>query len=277
MTGEQLNQTNRERKIIALDKLVSTTFQKKIRNKLVNRIVNNFRPELFHPIEVGYIDGAYIVWDGQHKQAAAKIMGLEEVECIVSYGLTMEDLAALFLLANDKESRSQTTAYEKYKASIVANQTVNKSVEISQSVKGILDKYEIKISNTGKVAKNGKEDTVYCSETLFKIANERGEQNLDDTLYILKNGFHVGTGAFSSALIQGMSNLLYESALQGKSISVNRMVNVLKVTSVAELQNDAKGIKILTIPNRYKRCFGLLYNKGLIKVSRIPESILYAV
>lgn len=68
-------------------------YQRVLRESNVKKIVNNFDPVGLQHLSISYRDGQYYVFDGQHRLEALKRLGIEEVECIIHYGMTYKDEA----------------------------------------------------------------------------------------------------------------------------------------------------------------------------------------
>ena len=78
-----------------------TSYQRRIDDKRVERIVENFDPRLVNPVKVSFRDGHYYVFDGAHTLAALKQVHKFDnfmVDCMLFQGLTYEDEAYLFAL-----------------------------------------------------------------------------------------------------------------------------------------------------------------------------------
>lgn len=86
-------------------------YQKHLNKKRVSDIVASYNPDRMRPIEVSLRDGKYWCWDGQHRLAAYKQMGIDLIECQVHHGLTYEDEARLFAEQQDNVG-SITTAHK---------------------------------------------------------------------------------------------------------------------------------------------------------------------
>ncbi|MDD3022230.1 MAG: ParB N-terminal domain-containing protein [Alphaproteobacteria bacterium] len=96
---------------IPIDQIYLGKYQKRLSKKRVADIVAKFNPNRMRPIEVSLRDGKYWCWDGQHRLAAYKLMGIDLIECQVHHGLTYEDEARLFAEQQDNVG-SITTAHK---------------------------------------------------------------------------------------------------------------------------------------------------------------------
>ena len=89
---------------IALHRLNSgLNYQRTVKERTVQKLVNNWNPIYLDPIVVSYRDGRYNVIDGQHRVTAMKRMSESgktaadvKVLCVVHTGLTYADEAELF-------------------------------------------------------------------------------------------------------------------------------------------------------------------------------------
>ena len=89
---------------IALNRLTSgLDYQRTVKERTVQKLINNWNPIYLDPIVVSYRDGRYYVIDGQHRVTAMKRMSESgktasdvKVLCVVHTGLTFADEAELF-------------------------------------------------------------------------------------------------------------------------------------------------------------------------------------
>src|SRR5699024_4549653 len=73
-------------------------YQKKVRKRVVDEIVNNFNPAAVGVIHVSQReDGSLWIFDGQHRTEALSRLGFEYVDCLVFSGLTPEQEASGFI------------------------------------------------------------------------------------------------------------------------------------------------------------------------------------
>lgn len=63
----------------------------------VKRLVKNFDPDLFTEPKVSFRDGTYYIMDGSATVLAMKILGINDIPCIVYSGMTYVDEFELFL------------------------------------------------------------------------------------------------------------------------------------------------------------------------------------
>ena len=68
-------------------------YQRVLRESNVKKIVSGFDPIGLQHLSISFRDGEYYVFDGQHRLEALKRLGIEEVECIIHYGMSYEDEA----------------------------------------------------------------------------------------------------------------------------------------------------------------------------------------
>ena len=104
-TNEKISSKNYEEMLPYKMELVNsadidtTTYQRKIQKKKVDRIVAEFNERIANEPKLSYRDGIYYVFDGQHTIAARKQRNDGKdlnMVCKVFYDLTEEDEALLF-------------------------------------------------------------------------------------------------------------------------------------------------------------------------------------
>jgi hypothetical protein len=179
--------------------LIDSEYQRFLNKERVNRIVKNFIPRQFGYLKVSKRSGSYYVIDGQHRLAAAKILGYTSLPCNLLEDMTQESEADDFRIQQDNMSRIHTR--DKFRAGIKANDS--ESVRIAEIVK----QYEFTLQGFGIDAKSA--DCISSIGTLQRVVRSSadGFQILDWTLYLVRmtwggqnkssHGFVIsGTAAF---------------------------------------------------------------------------------
>jgi hypothetical protein len=94
------------------------TYQRGLRNKFAERLANNWSTlALGLPLVSRREDGTLYVVNGQHRVAAANLMGLEDMVCLVVSGLSARDEADLRLHGNVQLAEN---SLERFKAKVAA-------------------------------------------------------------------------------------------------------------------------------------------------------------
>lgn len=100
---------------------IDPSYQRTIREDTVNKIVKGLDPRLLGALYVSHRDnGDDVVLDGQQRREGLIRIGYGDqlVDCIVFYGLTVAEEAALFLGYNGP--RTKPRPYDMFKAAVVA-------------------------------------------------------------------------------------------------------------------------------------------------------------
>ena len=80
-------------------------YQKGLKEKFVQRLVDNWNDQLADVPLVSIRDGAMFVVDGQHRITAASRIGIESIPCRIVRNLTYEQEASLFIKANTEKKK----------------------------------------------------------------------------------------------------------------------------------------------------------------------------
>jgi hypothetical protein len=244
--------------------LVDAMYQRSLNKDRVTRIVKSFNPRQFGYLKVSYRDGQYYVIDGQHRLAAAKILGYTTLPCNVCDGLTQQAEADDFRVQQDNMSRIHTR--DQFRAAIAAED--DESVRIAKAV----SEYGFKLPGTGVSAKSV--DCINSIGTLQRIVrgSADGLKILDLTLRLVRmtwggqnksaHGFVLsGTAAFVKRFVNKDFN--YENFTKQLSGEL--------VTIVANYESEKYDHHIQS-ENRLDKLFSNLlakqYNKGLASRSK---------
>lgn len=76
--------------------MVDKTYQRPLDDARVKRMAKDFRPAMVGVLEVSRHNGKCVVFDGQHRLAAAKRVGLDALPCMVHENLSQAQEAELF-------------------------------------------------------------------------------------------------------------------------------------------------------------------------------------
>lgn len=88
---------SRFKKVPVKDLFVDDRYQRPVDETRVKKIADGFNDRLFGTLEVAVRNGKSAVFDGQHRLAAAKLVGREVVPCIVHTDLDPVEEAQLFV------------------------------------------------------------------------------------------------------------------------------------------------------------------------------------
>jgi len=239
--------------------LVDAAYQRSLNKYRVERIVKNFNPRQFGYLKVSRRDGKYYVIDGQHRLAAAKILGYTTLPCNVCDGLNRQTEADDFRIQQDNMSRVHTR--DRFRAAVTAND--EESVKIAKSV----SEYGFTLQGLGMDAKSA--DCISSISTLQRIVrgSADGFKILDLTLYLVRlawDGQHKATHGF---VLGGTA--AFVKRFVGKDFNYENFVKQLSgelVTIIANYEAEKYDHHIKS-ENRLDRLFSNLlakqYNKGL--------------
>ena len=81
------------------DLRIDIDYHRSLHLAIVNHMVERYEDWLFGVLGVAIYDGGHYVYDGAHRLEAARLLGLEQVRCLVQ-PMSKEGAAELFLLLN---------------------------------------------------------------------------------------------------------------------------------------------------------------------------------
>lgn len=236
---------------------VDESYQKPIDHNHVKKIVKNF-----DPIGVGQIhvskrpDNTYWIFDGQHRAAAYKELGIEKIKGIVYEGMNIIEESKGYDFYNtikkqhplDKE-RALITALDK--------DALNR--------KSIVEKLGLSID----YQRTNRADTIQAVAAIKGIYEKEGSSDLHDVLYIISNSFGNQKNNFQATIIYGLHQFIKEYR---DEYNIKWLVNRFKKFGVNELLaeqmkfrrafncNAKEAIKYATIK---------LYNHGKRKENKL--------
>lgn len=163
-TKERINPKNYEESLPYKMELVNsslidtTTYQRTLDKKKVDRIVAEFDERIANEPKVSYRNGKYYVFDGQHTIAARKQLngGMDiDIVCKVFYDMSEKDEALLF--AEQTGISSKPTPGVTLRAKKIGNDTetlafikVHEDLNIQPSYSAVYGKYRLRCINTAR-------------------------------------------------------------------------------------------------------------------------------
>lgn len=244
--------------------LVDEAYQRSLNTKRVDRIVRNFNPRQFGYLKVSHRDGRYYVIDGQHRLAAAKILGYTSLPCNVCEGLNQQTEADDFRVQQDNMSRIHTR--DQFRSAIVANDA--ESVGIAKIAKS----YGFTVQGLGINA--GSADCINSIGTLQRIVrgSADGYMVLDLTLYLVRLTWDKQNKATHGFVLSGTA--AFVKRFVGKDFNYENFIKQLSgelVTIIANYEAEKYDRHIVS-ENRSDKLFSNLlakqYNKGLASRSK---------
>jgi hypothetical protein len=166
-------------------------------------------------------DGYFYILDGQTRNAVTKLADIQKlletpqwVSAEVHIDLTRKQEGNLFPLLNNFKNVTKTV---KFKANLFAGASKEKAIVAVIHAHGLA----IRFKGAGRPTDN--RTTITSLGTLDTIWSERGEANLDDTLYVVTNAFRLPTGkvqkgALMQQFLKGVSFYLYESKIDADTL-----------------------------------------------------------
>lgn len=197
-------------------------YQKKLRKRVIDKIVEKFDPVALGLIHVSLRnDGSYWIFDGQHRVEALKALGQEHVDCVVFTGLTKEQEASGFL---DHHNVSKPTKIEEHKGRIFAKDEKALEIELIANELGL------------RIAAGGMKDTIQSVTTLYDIYDKNGRGVLSNVLLIIRDGFFDEERPYKVAVLKAIRNILVKYK---DKVDKKWMIRRLKQDSFDELNNKA--------------------------------------
>ena len=180
------------------DQIFAEDYQKEKYNaRHVKELADAWDPAKCDPLKVGYENGKYYVFCGQHRRAAAIIANNGnpvKLPCIVFYGTTYADRARMF--AEEDDLKYNTTPRQKYNALYLAGDT--EMVEICNAIE--------KSGYTCAFSKQGGD--VDCTVLARKIYRKHGSDFLTELFTVIYDAWGKQNKATTSNMVKGMTFFL---------------------------------------------------------------------
>jgi hypothetical protein len=245
---------------IPTDQIFLGKYQKHLNKKRVADIVAGFNPNRMRPIEVSLRDGKYWCWDGQHRLAAYKQMGVDCIECQVHHGLTYEDEARLF--AEQQDNVGSITTAHKFNALKEAGdpQTLRIIKKCSE--------YGFTVHPTKPGGKN-----IRSIKALQSVERTLGSSRLGDIVWIMKSAWDHSAESTHENIIGGLElflkrYLLPEDTAKEYEINnavINRLHDSLSTVEAKKLLQESTKFYGFNGNKRVALAMVELYNKRLRK------------
>ena len=226
-----------------------TLYQRDISQSRVNKIVQEWNPDLMNEPKVSQRDGgAYYVFNGNHTVNAHKIVYGENtpILCKVYRGLTWLDEKELFVKQNGI-SKDPTTA-EKLLAEYNGG-----NVEVKEMVYAANDA-GLKIDFKNSEANN----QIRAVSALFKAYKMLGRNNLTDALELIVDCWNGDKSSLSAGIILGVAEFC---KIYGGKFNRREFVKKISEHSTSYYVREVRELNGMT-GHRYFRIFLREYNKG---------------
>ena len=215
--------------------VVDHRYQRDIRPALVAAIAANPRWELFGvPVLFRREEGGHSVYycaDGQQR-----IEGIKHTEDpprlipAVWFPVNhLADEAAVFVHIN--EYRIALSALQKHKGKLVAEDPATLAIERAVETAGL---------TIGGSSNDQDARTIMAVSALYAIYERLAEEGLLQTLIVCRDSFEDDSGAFSAAVMRGVSTVIEE---QDGSYDRQRLTTALRNTSVHQILRKAEEMR----------------------------------
>lgn len=197
-------------------------YQKKVREKVVNEIVENFNPAAVGVIHVSQReDGSLWITDGQHRARGLDILGFEYVDCLVFTGLTREQEAAGFL---GHHTVSKPTKIEEHNGRVFAKDKTALEIERIVNSLGL------------RVVSGGAKNTIQSITALYNIYEKNGETTLRRVLTIIRDGFIDTDRPYIVPLLKSLRDLIVQ---YDKKLDDKWLIKKFNQMTLNQLNNNA--------------------------------------
>lgn len=175
---------------------IDELYQRPVQNH-VKTIAQEWDDMKCDPLKINYRkDGNLYVWDGQHRLAALRMMGVDYVLCVITVGLTQGQEAALFGCQGNGIKKPDP--YDIFKANVCAGE------ETDTAIKDMCDKYDLAVSRNNKRAGN-----LSCL-TLAREVFRRGDMDREYFGWVLELLHNAKWNEFPQSHCHRVVNSLYE-------------------------------------------------------------------
>lgn len=240
---------------------VDSEYQRDLSQRRVERMVKEFDPHRFQPIEVSKrADGSHWCIEGQHRLAAARRLGMHVIAAMVHVGLTSTDEALLFWMF--QRDRRALSAWDSFEARLHGQETVAVGVDATCRDAGV----------TYGRGTNFDVQALVVLETVYRMG---GKDLLGSTLRLIQRIWPVAHRRFDGNVIGGLGLVLHQYRVD-PAWSEDRLVTVLSGVTpsyiVAEVKQARGGLA--SGADRVDYTAGNLirglYNRRLGKARQLP-------
>ena len=227
------NETKRlpepELKRIPIDNLKFADYQRELKPSKVNKIANNFMPDIVGIGLVSFRNGEFYCLDAQHRVMAMKKLGYTEILCQVLTGLTYEEECRRFNILNT--GRTQLTANQVFHCRV-------EEKEVSAiALVNLFKKYRFDYNkNSGAKANN----LIGAVSKFVRMQKMYGDNMVETVLRVIRNAWYGDKDSLSSAIITGLSTFLAENENIEEIILVKALEKIVPSRLIASANNYVK-------------------------------------
>ncbi len=194
-------------------------------------------------------DGRFAVYDGQHRLEAAKALGIAEVPCMVSSGMTIEQEAQAFISCNRDRQPPDWIDY--------LHAMVGAKDPEAIAILATIHRHKFRLSRA-----KGEPNVISAGKALSHSSDTYGLKALDTALGALRTAWDGDPTSLMGQFISAMARVLCDYR---EVIDEDRLVAVLSRVTPAEVLRLAKSLNpTFSASNEsVARAFVTLYNKRL--------------
>lgn len=231
---------NNELRSLRIEWIKKAKYNRKVNEKQARRIAKNFDDRLFGNLVVSCRDEQYYILDGQHRLAAAAMIGRSKVPCIVIFDLTEKEEAALYLQYN--KERTALVPLDYFKARCIAGDPL--AIEIRDTV------------DEAGMTFSGGLHCIYSIEQLFK---RYGKQALLHALLTVSDAWPGNRQALQANIIHALTKFIRENAGKVEVTDLARRLSTVNIGNfLAESRNAITG---KFDPDKSSDVLKAIYNK----------------
>lgn len=185
--------------LLLSDLMAHPKVQRKFRPARAEDLAKRFDPDLFRELYVIQSGAKYLVFDGQHRLAAAlKVLGADQkVPCRVFEETPTERQAELFLGLNDAV---RVGNLDRWRQRLTAREATACQIE------GLLHKHDLKSPPSGHYRTP---NVVPCVASLERIWTQpNGPQILDRSLGVVLRAWPKESSAFNGVVLEGVATVV---------------------------------------------------------------------
>lgn len=217
------------RKLMITDLSVDPTYQRELSPMRVNKMGADWQPAMVGTLEVSDRGGQYVVFDGQHRMAAATIAGVRELPAIVHQGLTQEQEAELF--ARLQRERKPLSRFEQFRAKLVARNADALAI----------DKIVRDAGYTISGTRHSGPDKIVAVASLERVYADHGGEGLRSTLDLIGRAWDGDEGSFIGQMIEGVALVIRTHGTRITDAHVKRLGAVAPRVVLRRAANHVNG------------------------------------
>lgn len=218
-----------ELKRISIANLEFGDYQRELKPSKVNKIANDFMPDIVGIGLVSFRNGKFWCLDAQHRVMAMKKLGYTEILCQVLTGLTYEEECIRFNVLNT--GRTQLSANQVFHCRVESKEP--QALAIVEMFK----KYRFDYNKNNST----KDDNVIGAVSKFdKMCKAYGIPMVEQVLRVLRNSWYGDKNSLSSAIITGLSTFLAETPQVDELALTKALEKVVPTMLIASANNYVK-------------------------------------